>query len=185
MKKLALTMAIFLTFAVVSNVLAFDWSGTPINSGYAVTTDKHGMEVPLGTPVTAWAGTTDLSITEVKFRWLYPNGSEFDIVSVYWDDPDHTSVDEWEGQPVRQFNNTIIPNVVGDWGVQAIFYNSTGGPGRGPVPTQPYKVAIRARSFFAIPEVAIGTIAILISMFGALGFFAVRKKRITLTRKSL
>jgi len=81
---------------------------------------------------------------------------------------------EWNGQDVREFSNTQIPDVVGDWGVQGIFYDGE-GQGRGPIPDQPEKTAIRARSFHAVPEVA--TIAAVLAMFGALGLFAIKKKR--------
>lgn len=38
----------------------------------------------------------------------------------------------------------------------------------------------RATSFFAIPEVTIGTIAVVVAMFGALGLFAIKKKHISI-----
>jgi hypothetical protein len=172
MKKIVVVLAVFLTIALIPNAMSvFDWTGTAISSGYAVTTDWHGEMVPLGEPVTAWAGTTDLSIEEVKFRWLYPNGSDFVIVQVtsYIDE-------EWNGLTVREFNNTQTLNVIGDWGVQGLFYDDE-GQGQGPIPEQPYPVAIRARSFFQVPEVYIGTIAAMLAMFAALGIIAIKKKR--------
>lgn len=154
----------------------FDWTGTSINSGYAITTDWHGIEVPLGEEVTAWAGinldVVDVDIVEVKFRWLRPNEAV-----AWWDNVTSYTEELWEGKLIREFNATREPDELGDWGVQAIFYD-TEGHGRGPVPDQPGKVAIRARSFFAVPEVSFGTIAILIAMFGAFSIFAIKKKRI-------
>lgn len=173
MKKLALLLTIVLAIAAVPTVMGvFDWTGTAINSGYAVTTDWHGEMVPFGEPVTAWAGTTNLNVEEVKFRWLFPNGSEFLIVPVtsYVDE-------EWNGLTVREFNNTQTLNVIGDWGVQGVFYDDE-GQGQGPIPAQPYPVGIRARSFFHIPEVYLGTIVTLLAMFGALGIIAIKKKRV-------
>jgi len=156
---------------LVPKVSAYDWSGTSINSGYAVTTDWHGKEVPLGEPVTARAGTTDLSIVTVWFRWLLPNGTEA------WPPIEVTTYtnDVWEGKTVRVFLNAQFPDEVGDWGVQVVFYNEDGN-GQGPLPVPEEKVAIRARSFFAVPEVPFGTIAILVAMFGALGILAISKK---------
>lgn len=176
-KFLGVTIAIGTLILFTSVAYAtFDWTGTSINSGYAITTDWHGMEVPLGEEVTAWAGTTNLSIIEVKFRWLRPNGTV-----AWWDNVTSYTEESWEDLYVREFNATREPDEIDDWGVQAIFYD-TEGHGRGPVPDQPEKMAIRARSFFAIPEVPIGTIAVVVAMFGALGFFALRRKRVSIKK---
>ena len=173
MKKSILILAFVLAMALVPNVArSYDWSRTSIKSGYAITTDWHGTEVPQGESVTARAGTTDLSVEAVWFRWLRPDGKEAWAIEVSWDG----TLDTWEDQSVRVFLNTQIPDEVGDWGVQAIFYNSE-GHGRGPLDHPAEKVAIRARSFFTIPEVSLGTIAILLAMFGALGIFVTKKRR--------
>jgi hypothetical protein len=172
-KYVGVTIAVFALISLASMAYAtFDWSGTSINSGYALTTDWHGMEVPLGEAVTAWAGTTDLSIEEVKFRWLRHNGTEalMDVVTTYTEE-------WWEGLYVREFNATRVPDEVGDWGVQGVFYTEpASGHGGGPIPSQSLKTAIRARSFFAVPEVPIGTMAVIIAMFGALSVFALKRK---------
>ena len=153
-----------------------DWGRTAINSGYGVTTNYHGVEVPLGTEVTAYAGTTDDSIKEVKFRWLKPDGSEFDVVTgTYLGD------EVWGDLTIHVFSDTQTPNEVGDWGVQAVFYDAAGN-GRGPIPDQPFPTKIRAQSFFAVPEVPIGTIAVVVAMFGALGFFALRRKHVSIKK---
>jgi len=152
----------------------WDWSGTSINSGYAVTTDWHGELVPLGEEVTAWAGTTDYSIVEVKFRWLRPDGTQA------WIDVETEYTEEWWADlHVHEFSATRTPDEEGDWGVQAVFYGPNGN-GKGPIPDQPEKVAIRARSFFVIPEVAIGTVAVIVAMFGALGLFALKRKHVSI-----
>ena len=172
--KIVLIVAFFASLLIpISAVRAYDWSGTSINSGYAVTTDWHGEEVPIGTSVTARAGTTNLDIVEVKFRWLRPGGMEA------WPPIPVTAYTQelWNGQTVRVFINAQTPNELGDWGVQAVFYDSDGN-GIGPTPGQPDKIAIRATSFNAVPEVPFGTIAVLIAMFGALGIFAIKKKRL-------
>ena len=179
MKKLALILAVFLAIAAVPNVLGtFDWTGTSINSGYAVTTDWHGEMVPYGEEVTAWAGTTNMDIEKVVFRWLRPDGT-----SAWNDTDDSGDLVSWEGKQILEFNATRTLDEIGDWGVQAIFYDD-GGHGWGPYPSEKEKVAIRARSFFQIPEVAIGTIAILIALFGALGAFVIVKRK-TAIPKSL
>jgi hypothetical protein len=174
-KYVGVTIALFALISLASVAYAtFDWSKTSIDSGYAVTTDWHGMEVPLGEEVTAWAGTTNLNITEVKFVWLRPDKTKawMDVVTTY--------TEEWWGDLyVREFNATRIPDEVGDWGVRVSFYTDPpSGEGVGPILEQSLKTAIRARSFFAIPEVPIGTIAVIIAMFGALSVFALKKKHL-------
>ena len=172
--KTKITFVVILLVSLVvllPEVNAYDWSKTPINSGYAITTDWFPNEVPIGEPVTARAGTTNLNITTVWFRWLRPDETEawppFEVTT-------YTN-DTWEGKTVRVFLNTQYPDEVGDWGIQAIFYDED-GHGTGPLQLPDPKVAIRARSFFAVPEVPYGTIAIIIAMFGALTIFAIKKK---------
>ena len=149
-----------------------DWSRTGINSGYGVTTNYHGIEVPLETEVTAYAGTTNVGdIDHVKFRWLPPDGSDPIVITGTHSGSDTT----WSGGPIEVWTSTYEPDEVGDWGVQAIFYDQE-GHGRGPLPQEGHeKIAIRAQSFYAVPEVA--TIAAILAMFGALGLFAIKKKR--------
>jgi len=64
--------------------------------------------------------------------------------------------------------------VLGDWGVQAFFRDSTGKDRAGLTNV----INIKATSFNAVPEVPFGTLAILTAMFGAIAIFAVRKKRV-------
>ena len=153
----------------------FDWSApyNNLSSGYRVTTDKHGEEVMMGDAVTVWAGTTNLGIDEVKFRWMSPDGGEIivQVTSFTWGD--------WKGQDVKEFSNTQYPFVTGDWGVQGVFYDyENPGKGIGPIPEQPYFTEIRARSFFVIPEVTMGTIAVVVAMFGAFGLFVLKRKKL-------
>ncbi len=178
MRLRTISVAVLVAFLIAIPMVQadFDWSApyNNLSSGYRVTTDRHGEEVMLGDPVTAWAGTTNLDIEEVKFRWMSPDGSEI-IVQVT-----SFTMGEWEGQPVKEFSNTQWPDVVGDWGVQGVFYTDPpSGQGVGPIPGQPLKTEIRARSFYAVPDVA--TIAAVLAMFGALGLFALRKKRTSIT----
>lgn len=169
--KLVAVFSLVSLFVLVSvNVASAQWNA--INSGYAVTTNYHGIPVPPGTPVTAIAGTTNLNVYEVKFRWLRPDKTEA------WLDPVTEYVEEeWEGQTIRVFNDTRTPDIEGDWGVQAIFYDGN-GHGVGPVPEQPEKVAIKATSFNVIPDFPIfGTAGALIAMLFSLSVFLHKKKQ--------
>jgi len=162
---------------------AVDWTlpYNDLSSGYRVTTENFPNPVMIGDPVIAWAGTTNEGIDEVKFRWLPPEGSGLDPIVVKGDY--EGSVDVPGVGLVYQWSNTLYPDVVGDWGVQGVFYDfQNPGKGQGPIPEQPFPVEIRARSFFSVPEVPIGTIAVVVAMFGALGFFALKEKHVSIKK---
>ena len=187
--KLRFTVAaiLFATVLVFANTNIAQAQWPAISSGYAVTTNWHGQEVPLGESVTAWAGTTHSEVENVEFLWIAP-----DEETVVWDPwievfgpyttpavpdgvpqeiidwaEDHLGVDIWYAQ------NTQTPDVLGDWGVQALFH-----AGSGKIKGQDSTiVAIRASSINAVPEVPFGTIAISLSMFVILGVFAIKRKR--------
>lgn len=174
LKILSIVALVISLLASINYVQAHDWHGTSIASGYAVTTDRHGELVQIGESVTAIAGTTDSTITKVTFRWLLPDETE-----ASWSPVEITMVDHIDfgagpnGEDVYVFiDGPHTPNVVDDWGVQAFFYDTDGnlrGKDSG-------IVKIRATSFFAVPEVPFGTIAILIAMLGALGLLAIKRK---------
>jgi len=182
MKLKILSIALFATliFAIPLVHGVVDWTLPPNNlsSGYRVTTENFPEPIMIGDPVVAWAGTTNLDIDEVKFRWNYPDGSGLDpIIAV--GTPAGT-VDVPGVGLVKQWNNTQYPTVEGDWGIQGVFYDfENPGNGIGPIPAQPYPVEIRARSFLSVPEVAIGTIVAVVAMFGALGLFALKRRHVS------
>jgi hypothetical protein len=196
MKHRFTVAAILLAFLLVigsANIAQAQWDA--LSSGYAVTTNWHGEDVPIGQSITAWAGTTDSLADGVEFRWLDPSGNLAVIpaprvlVSVLgpYVTPSVPSgapqeIVDWAikypGQTVWYATNTQGPdvlNILGDWGVQANFYDSDN-----PVKTLRGRnsdiIKIRATSFNVVPEVPFGTIVILLSMFGALGVFATKKK---------
>lgn len=153
-------------------------------SGYAVTTNFHGLDILIGSNVTATAGTTDLGVTKVEFRWHDPSDNVVFDKNVSVSGPIITpnvppspipdEITDWAtsnpGVEYLYAQSWFIPNTVGDWGVQAIFYNATHARSN-------HTIRIRATSFMAIPEVPFGTIAILLSMFGALSVFVIKKKK--------
>jgi len=161
-------------------------------SGYAITTNWHKIEIPLGALVVATAGTTDLTILTVTFRWHAPNGTVIfqDTVNVVGPITTPTvppnvpqEVIDWANanpgvqylyaQSTHEIPTTL--DIVGDWGVQA-FFQELGGRQKAGVSDV---IQIRATSFNVVPEAPIGTTAILLSMFGALSVFALRKRRTT------
>jgi len=129
-----------------------------ITSSYAVTTNYHGIDVPPGAEVTATATTTDPTVTGVTFIWKDPDNNEQRRV-------DDNTV---------PYTDSFTPNIIGDWGVQAIFHGPNGEPVPGLDITD--KVAIRATSFFHVPEFQIvGTVGSLLSMLAGLGYYMIRK----------
>jgi hypothetical protein len=174
---LVVSLAALLSMAVVQG--AVDWT-QPYNnlaSGYAVTTENFPDPVQLGEPVIAWAGTTNAGVDEVKFRWIPPEGSGLEAFIIIG--TQEASVEVPNVGTVYQWTSTYTPMEpaeLGDWGIQALFYEDGAGQGIGPVPEQPSPVRIIARSFHVVPEAALGTVALLIAMLGAFGIFRLRSK---------
>ena len=186
--RLAVASILFATLLAFAstNIAKAQWPA--LSSGYAVTTNWHGADVPLGEDVTAIAGTTDSQVHHVEFRWLHPLGEEIWSVNVTvfgpYTTPDVPSdvpqeiaywAEDNPGIDILYANNTQTPEDLGDWGVQALFHD----------PTDPAKslrgensdiIAIRATSFNVVPEVPFGTIVISLSMFGTLSAFILKKR---------
>jgi len=145
-----------------------------LTSGYAITRwPWNGGELFPGDNATVRACTTEPphpEATRVVFRWHRPNGS-------YWDEgPKNLTLsgDTWDGKPIWDAYDTQTLDMMGDWGVQALFINEEGklqGPNPYPI------VKIKAISYHVIPEVPFGTIVTLLCMFGALGIFFIVKRK--------
>jgi len=154
-----------------------------LNSGYAITRwPWDGGVILVGDDAQVRACTTDPpypEAIEVVFRWIRPDGS-------WWDtDPKPLtfSGDTWKGNDIYDAYNTTTIDMLGDWGVQALFLDEDGNL-KGP--TDPYEIVnIKAISWHAVPEVPFGTIATLLCMFGALGVFTIKKKRFVLRNRYL
>lgn len=180
--RFSIAAILLVSVFLVASVNGARWN--PLNLGYTIISDPH--ETPLGQSVTAWAGTIVEGTTEVEFVWKAPNGS------IIWDlnttvfgpyttpsVPDNVAQEiiDWAndnpGHDVWYANNTQFPNVLGKWGLTATFYNATKIRGH-----RDDGFVITHTSLHAVPEVPFGTIAILLIMFGALGVFAIKKKRL-------
>jgi hypothetical protein len=81
-----------------------------------------------------------------------------------------------DGTTVYRFTDSYEPDEIGDWSVKAIFYNGFGQT----VDSAEDSFPTRATSFLVIPEAVIGTIAIVLAMFGTLGLFTIKKKHISI-----
>jgi len=176
MKKsrlISLTLALLSIgmFASISVVYA-PWQ--TLGTGYAITTDYHGVDVLPGTPVTATAGTLDPRIVNVIFRWHMPNDTvRWEVTKPVWTNGTQGQWNNGTWAVIRYANDTQILDVLGDWGVQVFFQ----GPGGTEKANLTDVIKIRAESFNVIPEVPLGTIAVTLSMLAALGIFTLKKKR--------
>jgi hypothetical protein len=133
------------------------WSS--LKSGYAVTTDYHGLEATVETLITATAGTTDTSITNVTFVWKYPNDTiAFEDADVpVWSNG--TKYPDENGSLIYYAQSSFAPSVEGKWGVQA-YFKGAGGHLRG---NGTDIIAIKATSNdIVIPEISIEGIAVTI-----------------------
>src|SRR6266852_5837938 len=164
-------LSLFLAAGLAPSALAApstNCSNDPVSSGYAATSNFHGTTVPIGTPVTVYACTTDTTITQVLFIWHRPDSSvAFQDFSITF-----TTVTDGSGVSARQFTDTQTPNVLGDWGVQTVFCTGTDesldncNVGKG-VSTE--TVDIKATSFLVASVVPVlGAALIGATMFGAL-----------------
>lgn len=177
MKKSRLTplMLALLSIGILASISVVYAPWQTLGTGYAITTDHHGVDVLPGTPVTATAGTLDPDVVNVTFRWHMPNET------VRWEVTKPVAPNgtwgEWnDGTPalILYANDSQILDVIGDWGVQAFFRDEKGTDRAGLTDV----IKIRAESFNVIPEVPLGTIAVTLSMLAALGIFALKRKRI-------
>lgn len=166
-------ISVILVTLILSGVVYAPWS--TLGTGYAITSNFHGIIVPPGTPVTVTAGTLDPSVTHVKFIWHEPpdgNGSPrwTDIVPIFT----NTTTGQWNDGTEAEIRYAIsirTPDVIGDWGVQAFFQNS------GEDVRPPETIKIKATSFNHVPEIPVGTIGAAAAMIIALGLFMVKKKK--------
>jgi len=171
MKIVYVTVAILLVgilFAVTSIVHA-QWDA--INSGYAVTTDYHGIEVPPGTLVTAIAGTTDPEVKNVTFLWKYPDNETvvYEVNVQVW-----TNGSTYDGEIIYYANSSYTPDAIGDWGVQALFIGENGKQKA----NHDDVVMIRSTSFNTIPDLpVVGTAGAITTMLLGLGLFLRKKKK--------
>ena len=144
-----------------------------LNSGYAITRwPWDGGQINVGQEATVRALTTEYpDATKVVFRWIRSNGS-------YWDEGPKDlalSDDTWDGKGIWDANDTQTLDMLGDWGVQALFMDSEG---KIKGPNDPYSIVkIKAISWHVIPEVPLGTIATILSMVGGAGVFATVKRK--------
>jgi len=174
--SLAVALLVFLLLISISAVNA-PWS--TLGTGYAITSNYHGVDIPLGTPVTVTAGTLDSNVMVITFRWHEPpdgNGPvRWEITVPIFTNGTTGKWNNGTTAEIRYAQDTQTPDVLGNWGVQALFRDSSGKDRTGLTNV----INIKATSFNTVPEVPFGTLAILAAMFGAVAIFAIKKKRVS------
>jgi hypothetical protein len=167
MKKITL-MLVVLSFAAMLTVV---YAGNSLGSGYALTSNWHGQNVPPGATVIVTASTTDSNVEQVTFLWKTPSGN-----TVFTDvDITRTTDGEYDGKTVYTFSSEhVLPAIQGDWGVQALFQGDGGKTKQGIEEV----ISIKATSFFAVPDLPmIGTLGSLVAMFLGLGLYTTRRRK--------
>ncbi len=170
--NISLTIALLSALLLFVNVVYAPWQ--TLGTGYAIKTNYHGIDVPLGIPVTATAGTLDSRVLQVTFRWHRPDDSvAWEDVVLVWT---NGTMGQWNNgtwTPIRYAQATRIPDEMGDWGIQAFFQDSEGNDRAGLEDV----IKIKAESFNAVPEIPIGTIGAAVAMLSALALFAFKRKQ--------
>lgn len=172
MKSLLLLLLVLTGFFGIMNSVYAPWS--TLGTGYAITSNYHGKDVPLLAPVAVTAGTLDQLVTQVTFKWHRPDDTVVrEITVLVFTNGTSGRWNNGTTALIMYAIDSFRPDVPGDWGVQAFFQDS-GGKNRAGINNV---IKIRATSFNVVPEVPFGTAVILLSMLGALGAFAIRKKQ--------
>ena len=150
------TFAIALFCSLVTMAFA---SNNPIvlQDGYEITNNWHGSgDLQPGTNVVATAMTIDPEVTQVTFLWKDPAGQIAfqETVAVFQNGTTGSGQikgTQYEDVAVSFAVSEYTPQSLGDWGVQALFQDSSGKTCQ----TISWVLAIRATSFNVIPEIPI------------------------------
>lgn len=163
---LSVLVTLFVSSYALS-VYAIDPDGS-LKSGYAVTSNYHGVPVPPGAEVTVTAMTTDPKVDTVTFVWKNPADQIMRTVTKSV----HSNGTRFNGKLVYYASDTFTPEAIGDWGVQAIFKDVH----RFIIWQCTKIVARRSTSFNVIPEIpVIGTVGASVAMVA--GFAWKMKKK--------
>ena len=166
MKKIVIIPIVAIAFMLLGVAYA---AYPSLASGYAVDSNYHGINGPIGSNVVVTAYTTDADVYQVTFLWKDPGGN---TVSTDVDNPP-TADGTYDSKTVYTFTSNYSPDIVGDWGVQALFQSQDGTTKQSVEDV----VSIKATSFFVIPDVPmLGTVGSLAAMLFGLSIFLKRKK---------
>jgi hypothetical protein len=173
-KLLTIGFTTILVSILMSSLAYASWS--TLGTGYAVTSNMEGNEVESGTPLTIMAGTLDLTVKTVTFRWLAPpNGSGDCVLEETVTVNINGTIGYWDnGKPgrLRYAESTYVVFYQGEWKVEVIFHTSEGQTSIG------YPIYVKGdQEIFSTPEMPLGTIGATVAMAAALGLFMIKRKR--------
>jgi hypothetical protein len=158
MRKTALLKSRMVTLLIVMFASISLASAQPPHYNYNVTSNYHGVDVAIGQTIVVTATTDNPGSASVVFIWK-----------------NAASIEQWRETITvvsGQAQSSGVPNSIGDWGVQALFVDSSGRT----IQSVADVVAIRATSFNVVPEVPLlGTAGIALALVGALGVHVKRK----------
>ena len=172
MNKRRSLVVVAILFMLISSYITLAYATNnegSLASGYAVTSNYHGVDVPFGATVIVTAMTTDSRVDKVLFIWKNPAGQVMFTESK----PVYTNGTTFNGKLVKYATSTFTPNSIGDWGVQAKFYDR-----RSFLWWDSWvKLATRATSFNVIPEIPLlGTVGAAGAMLAGLAVFRTKRK---------
>lgn len=150
MSKIKITALMVLTLFVLSGSITIALadpgnSEGSLNSGYSVTSNWHGIDVPMGSEVNVTAMTTNSQVDKVTFIWKNPANQTIWSETV----PVHSNGTTYNGKIVYYASSIHTPQAMGDWGVQAKFYDQINFCHC----SWDLKLATRATSFNVVPEI--------------------------------
>ena len=170
--KTKIVALMLLVVAFLPSVIAVSAPWSTLGTGYAITSNYHGVPVPPMTPVTVTAGTLDTRVTQVTFRWHRPSGGSVNFTAAVFTNGTTGQWNNGTTAEIRYAISTYTPDELGDWGVQA-FFQDTEGRTRAEVENT---LKIRATSFYVTPEIPSGTIGAIAMMTAALALVALNRK---------
>jgi hypothetical protein len=174
------TLLSVLVFALACSLATVVYASNPpinLTDGYEITTNWHGVDIPLGTEVVATAMTIDPEVTQVTFLWKNPAKQIVfqETVPVFQNETTGSGQvhgTKYENAKVSFATSEYTPQAVGDWGVQALFQDSSGDAYQ----SMSWVLAIRAISFNVIPEIPLlGTAGASIAMIAGFTYKMKRK----------
>ncbi len=175
MNKIRASILLGILLLVSSNLLIFanatpPPNGNSLSTGYAITNNYQGKDVPLGASVNVTAMTTNCDANFVTFIWKNAAG-----VIVYQENVDlKTNGTRYNGYgPLIKYASSVqVADSLGNWNVEGNFYDEHGFW----FWTCNDWLAMRSTSFNVVPEVPLlGTAGIAAAM--ALGLTVYKKKK--------
>lgn len=173
--RLSIILTLILSTLLISTANAGFLFPNNLDSGYYLTSNYQGENVPPGATVTMTAETTNTRAKSVQFFWFAPDGTLARISDKIpvWENGSTWTNDE--GTFTIYFaEDSYTPNVPGHWGVVAIFF----GEGGIILCRHTIILAIRFTFFNVVPEIQVaGSAGAAGIMLLGLSLFVMKKRK--------